>query len=470
VRVENTLITAADASATGRRPCLLHCIDESGWQLWLDAQQQPRRAWLQAQHFKPERQRWLALPPQTPDGTSDYVIGLGSGPAPDLALAAALADKLPAGCYQLANEPEHSVATAFALGWLMGGYRFERYRKPKSNTAPLAQLLVPHGADLLYASAAARADALARDLINTPANDLGPAQLEAAARELTARYGGHVSVAQGTALQRDWPLIEAVGRASPRAPRLIDLRFDREGAPRITLVGKGVCFDTGGLNLKPSSGMLLMKKDMGGAACTLALAQLLLEMRAPVALRVLLPAVDNSVGGDAFRPGDVLRSRHGISIEIGNTDAEGRLVLADPLADAASENPDLLIDMATLTGAARVALGPDLPAAFSGDPQLLAALQAQGDALADPVWPMPLWRGYDEDLSSRIADVNNVGSSGFAGAITAALFLARFVPNQAKWLHLDLYGWNPRDRAGKPQGAQAQCVRALYGLIRLRFG
>jgi leucyl aminopeptidase len=277
-------------------------------------------------------------------------------------------------------------------------------------------------------------------------------------------------VVQGDELRQQWPLIDAVGRASPRAPRLIDLRFAREGAPRITLVGKGVCFDSGGLNLKPSSGMLLMKKDMGGAACTLALAQLLLELNAPVSLRVLLPAVDNSVSGDAFRPGDVLRSRQGTSIEIGNTDAEGRLVLADPLADAAAEQPDLLIDMATLTGAARVALGPDLPAAFGGDRQLLAALQAQGDAVADPLWPMPLWRGYDDDLSSRIADVNNAGSSGFAGAITAALFLARFVPQQASWLHLDLYGWNPRDRAGRPQGAQAQCVRALYGLIRQRFG
>ena len=468
--VQNTLITSANASATARRASLLHCVDEATWPQWLQAQPQSLQQWLVAQQFKPERHRWLALPSLQPAEPCDYVVGLGSAAAPDLALAAALADKLPAGQHALAQPLDPAAATQFALGWLMGGYRFDRYRKATTPADSLPQLLLPAGADRDYAVAAARADALARDLINTPANDLGPAELEAAARSLAAAHNGAIAVVQGDELRQLWPLIDAVGRASARAPRLIELRFEREGAARVTLVGKGVCFDSGGLNLKPSSGMLLMKKDMGGAACTLALAQMLLDLDAPVALRILLPAVDNSVSGDAFRPGDVLRSRQGTSIEIGNTDAEGRLVLADALADAAAEQPALLIDMATLTGAARVALGPDLPAAFGSDRQLVADLQAQGDLLADPLWPLPLWRGYDDDLSSRIADINNAGSSGFAGAITAALFLARFVPQSTPWLHLDLYGWNPRERAGKPQGAQTQCVRALYGLIRQRFG
>lgn len=468
--VENTLIDAAEDAANTAGTGLLHCVSESQWPHWLQAQSPLRQHWLQAQQFKPERQRWLALPPQQHGDALDHVVGLGTATAPDLALAAALAERLPPGLHALAQPLAPDAATAFATGWLIGGYRFERYRKPARAVDALARLRLPAGADVNLAMAAARADALARDLINTPANDLGPGELEAAARSLAARHGGTVSVVQGAALQQDWPLVDAVGRASSRQPRLIDLRFEREGAPRVAVVGKGVCFDTGGLNLKTGSSMALMKKDMGGAACALGLAQLLLETQAPVALRVLVPAVDNAVAGNALRPGDVLRSRQGTTIEIGNTDAEGRLVLADALADAASQSPDLLIDLATLTGAARVALGPDLPAAFSGDPQLLAELQAQGDAQGDPVWPLPLWRGYDDDLASRVADVNNIGASGLAGAITAALFLARFVPEPRRWLHLDLYGWNPRERPGKPQGAQAQCLRALYGLIRHRFG
>lgn len=464
------MIDAIEDPANTGATALLHCVGESDWPHWLQSQSPVRQQWLQLQQFKPERQRWLALPALQPDEALDHVVGLGNGGAPDLALAAALAERLAPGRYALAQPLEADAATAFATGWLIGGYRFDRYRKSARAAELLARLHVPAGADLGWAVAAARADALARDLINTPANDLGPGELEAAARSLAARHGGAVSVAQGSALQQDWPLIDAVGRASTRQPRLIDLRFARDGAPRVTVVGKGVCFDTGGLNLKTGSSMALMKKDMGGAACALALAQLLLETHAPVALRVLLPAVDNAVSGNALRPGDVLRSRQGTTIEIGNTDAEGRLVMADALADAGGESPDLLIDLATLTGAARVALGPDLPAAFSGDPLLLTELQSQGQAQADPVWPLPLWRGYDDDLASRVADVNNVGASGLAGAITAALFLARFVPEPRRWLHLDLYGWNPRERPGRPQGAQAQCVRALYGLIRHRFG
>jgi leucyl aminopeptidase len=277
-------------------------------------------------------------------------------------------------------------------------------------------------------------------------------------------------VHRGETLARDYPLIAAVGAASARAPRLIDCRWPRPGALRVTLVGKGVCFDSGGLDLKPSSAMLLMKKDMGGAACALGLARLLLELQAPIELRLLIPAVENSVGSRAYRPGDVWRSRKGLTVEIGNTDAEGRLVLADALADADAERPDLLIDLATLTGAARTALGPDLPAMFSSDEALSGELAEIARAHADPVWPMPLWMGYDDELSSRVADLNNVSSSPFAGAIIAALFLKRFVTATPHWLHIDLYAWNPKERPGRPPGAEAQCVRALYQLIRRRAG
>jgi leucyl aminopeptidase len=271
-------------------------------------------------------------------------------------------------------------------------------------------------------------------------------------------------------LREQYPLVHAVGAGSARPPRLIDCHWPRAGAPRVTLIGKGVCFDSGGLDLKPSAGMLLMKKDMGGAACALGLARLLLTMRVPVQLRLLIPAVENSVGGNAFRPGDVWRSRKGLTVEIGNTDAEGRLILADALSDADAERPDLLIDLATLTGAARTALGPDLPAVFSSDAALAEAARRAGDSQCDPLWPLPIWAGYDDELASRVADLNNVSASPFAGAIIAALFLQRFVTATPAWLHVDLYAWNPRERPGRPVGAEAQGIRALYALIRQKFG
>jgi leucyl aminopeptidase len=277
-------------------------------------------------------------------------------------------------------------------------------------------------------------------------------------------------VHHGEALQQRFPLIHAVGAASVRAPRLVDCRWPRPGGPRVTLVGKGVCFDSGGLDLKSSANMLLMKKDMGGAACALALARLLLELGAPVELRLLIPAVENSVGSRAYRPGDVWPSRKGLTVEIGNTDAEGRLVLADALAEADAEPPALLVDLATLTGAARTALGPELPAAFANGETVLGELKALAEEEGDPVWPMPLWMPYDEELSSRVADLANVSASTFAGAIFGALFLRRFVTATPTWLHLDLYGWNPKERPGRPIGAEAQGVRALYRLIRRRFG
>jgi leucyl aminopeptidase len=429
-------------------------------------------AWARSQAYAAERHRLLLLP--AGDGSvAGALWGLGGLPALDeLSLwdAAPLPERLPAASYRLASALSPSVATQFALGWLLGGYRLSRYRSTAPKPATLNALIAPAGADLVYAQAAAHAIGFARDLINAPANQLGPEELVAAAVALGTRYGGESRVLSDASLTRDYPLIAAVGAGSARAPRLIDCRWRRPEAPRVTLVGKGVCFDSGGLDLKPSASMLLMKKDMGGAACALALAQLLLELAAPIELRVLIPAVENSPGGNAYRPGDVWRSRKGLTVEIGNTDAEGRLVLADALADADDEKPDLLIDLATLTGAARTALGPDLPAVFSPDEALAMQLAELGRAHSDPVWPLPLWQGYDDELSSRVADLNNVSASPFAGAIIAALFLKRFVTATPNWLHLDLYAWNPKDRPGRPLGAEAQCVRALYQLIRRRCG
>jgi leucyl aminopeptidase len=430
------------------------------------------RRWVQGQQFQAERGRLLLLP--GPDGAAAGAIAglgtLGKGVLPGLWDAAAWPDRLCGGTWALAQPLETRAATQLALGWLLGGYRYGGERSTAPRPVPSATLVAPPGADLGYAEAACRALARARDLINMPANQLGPAELAAAAAALATDFGGSVLVHEGEALRRGFPLVHAVGAASARAPRLAECRWPRPGAPRVALVGKGVCFDSGGLDIKPSSAMLLMKKDMGGAACALALAQLLLETGTPVDLRLLIPAVENSVGADAYRPGDVWRSRRGLSVEIGNTDAEGRLVLADALAAADEEKPQLLIDLATLTGAARTALGPDLPAAFGSDEALLAELRSCGDEEGDPLWPMPLWMPYDEDLASRVADIANVAGNTFAGAIYGALFLRRFIGAVPNWLHLDLYAWNPKDRPGRPLGGEAQCVRALYRLIRRRCG
>ncbi|MGC2461677.1 MAG: leucyl aminopeptidase family protein [Steroidobacteraceae bacterium] len=429
-------------------------------------------AWAHAQGYAAERHRLLLLP-AVDGGIAGALWGLGALGGPDeLSLwdAAPLPERLPAGSYRVATALAPPAATQFALGWLLGSYRLSRYRGTAPKPPAANALIAPPGADVAYAQAAAQAMGFARDLINAPANQLGPEELAAAAVALGERYAAESLVYSGDSLARAYPLIAAVGAGSTRAPRFIDCRWRRPNAPRVTLVGKGVCFDSGGLDLKPPASMLLMKKDMGGAACVLALAQLLLELAAPIELRVLIPAVENSIGGAAYRPGDVWRSRKGLTVEIGNTDAEGRLVLADALADADDEKPDLLIDLATLTGAARTALGPDLPAVFSPDDALAMQLAELGRAHSDPVWPLPLWQGYEDELSSRIADLNNVSASPFAGAVIAALFLKRFVTATPNWLHLDLYAWNPKDRPGRPLGAEAQCVRALYQLIRRRCG
>ncbi|HTQ36825.1 MAG TPA: leucyl aminopeptidase family protein [Steroidobacteraceae bacterium] len=456
---------SSDPTASGAAAALpLHCIAETEYAAWRGQQPAAVCAWLDAAGFQPERGRWLLLP-DAAGAANAVVAGLGKTPPDPSAwfwLAAGLGDRLPQGDYRLAA-PLAAHAPLFALGWAHGQYRYQRYR---ARGEPGRPRLVPLAdVDLHYVNAATAATGWARDLINTPANDLGPAELEQEAARFAAGHGGELRVTSGAELARGFPLIAAVGQGSPRAARLLDLRFSRPGARRVTLVGKGVCFDSGGLDMKPSAGMALMKKDMGGAAAALATARLLRELDAPLDLRVLVPAVENSVDGNAQRPGDVWRSRKGLTVEITNTDAEGRLVLADALALAGEEQPDLIVDFATLTGAARVALGPELPPIYGGDAQLLARLQRAGQQLADPLWPMPLWDAYDEDLTSRIADLNHAPAGGMAGSITAALFLRRFVAEPAKWIHLDIYGWNLRERPGRPQGAEAQGVRAVAALL-----
>jgi leucyl aminopeptidase len=454
---------------TSARPLWL--VTEAGLESWLTGRPQAERAWLAATGFRAERHQSIALP--GPGGEPcGAVLGVGPlGSLDDLEpwhLAGA-PDRLPPGAWRLESALAATAATAAALGWAYGGYRFDRYRS-RPRPAPGATLVPPQLADMSYVRRMSAALAMARDLINTPAADLTPERLAVEGLEMARRCGAEGRVVMGDALAEGYPAVHAVGRAAASAPRLLDFHWGNADAPRVTLVGKGVCFDTGGLDLKPAAGMLLMKKDMGGAACVLALARMVMESALPIRLRVLVPAVENSVAGNAYRPGDVLRTRKGLSVEVGNTDAEGRLILADALAAADAEQPDLLVDLATLTGAARVALGPDLPALFGQREATVAALAAHGRRLADPLWPMPLWAGYDEDLASKVADLNNVSGSTFAGAIIGGLFLRRFVAPATDWLHLDLYGWNPKERPGRPVGAEPQSVRALHALLVERYG
>ncbi|WP_315919219.1 leucyl aminopeptidase family protein [Mesorhizobium sp. SP-1A] len=420
-------------------------------------------AWARANGFSGEAGRTLVVPGA--DGAiAGALFGVGEGEGA-LALGA-LARALPEGEWHFATPPADPELAALAL--VLGGYVFTRYGK---KTGKALRFAVPEGVDAARVSRLAGGVVLARDLVNTPTNDMGPAALEQAARTLAGAHKAKVSVVEGDdLLAKNFPMIHAVGRAAAQAPRLVDLVWGPEDAPKVTLVGKGVCFDTGGLDIKPSSGMLLMKKDMGGAANVLGLASMIMSAGQKVRLRVLIPAVENSISANAFRPGDVLASRKGVSVEIGNTDAEGRLVLADALALADEEAPQMLIDMATLTGAARVALGPDLPPFYTDDDILAADLAAASLAVEDPLWRMPLWKPYDKKLSSKIADVNNVTSDGFAGSITAALFLRRFVEKAASWAHFDIFAWNPADRPYGPVGGEAQGIRALERLISTRFG
>ncbi|MCO4316861.1 leucyl aminopeptidase family protein [Phyllobacterium sp. 21LDTY02-6] len=419
-------------------------------------------AWARANGFEGQAGKLLLLADAA--GTvSGALFGIGKGETP--LVSGKLATGLPEGAWHIAGTTDDPELVA--LGFLLGGYKFTRYLKKDTKTVSLA---TPEGAGKAEVRRLARAVALARDLINTPTNDMGPVALEKEAEALAGQHDAAISVVKGAALlKKNLPMIHAVGRAGAEEPRLIDLRWGKRDAPKVTLVGKGVCFDTGGLDIKPASSMLLMKKDMGGAANVLALAGIIMDSGLPVRLRVLIPAVENAISANAFRPGDVLTSRKGLTVEIGNTDAEGRLVLADALALADEEEPELLIDMATLTGAARVALGPDLPPFYTNDDGFAAAMAEASSAVADPVWRMPLWQPYESKLSSRIADLNNVTTDGFAGSITAALFLQRFVSKARVWAHFDIFGWNPVEKAHAPIGGEAQAIRALYHHLKQRF-
>lgn len=425
------------------------------------------QAFAAACDFEPAPGRSQILPGPG-GGIAGVLFGIEGAEARsrDLFLPGQLATVLPPGRYRFANSP-HDPALG-ALSWLLSSYRFRRY---KTNGGDAPRLCVPDGADAARIERIARGVTLGRDLINTPANDMDPEALEASALNLAAHYHAKAAFTRGDELlQANLPLIHAVGRAAEKPPRLADFSFGDETAPKVTLIGKGVCFDSGGLDIKPEAGMSLMKKDMGGAATALALASMIMEAGLPIRLRVLVPVVENAISANAFRPGDVYKSRKGLTVEIGNTDAEGRLILADALALADEEAPDLLIDFATLTGAARVALGPDLPPFYTMDEALAADIARFGAATQDPVWRLPLWDPYDKLLESKIANLNNISGGPFAGSITAALFLRRFVERTVSWAHFDIYAWTPKAKPGRPEGAEVQAARLLYDLLEARYG
>ena len=442
-------------------------VTKSTWDAIQASLPGPARQFALANGFAAKPGAFLALPDA--DGRIAQVLfGLDDAGARscDPFRPGALPGLLPSGVYRFANAAQDTrlAALAFALG----SYRFTRYRK-----ADVAEVRLVPPEDVNATEIAAIADAamLARDLVNTPSNDMGPAELALAAQAVADRFGASFTCIVGEdLLQHNFPLIHAVGMASTRAPRLIELIWGDPAHPKVTLVGKGVCFDSGGLDLKPSSGMLIMKKDMGGAANVLALAQMVMQAKLKLRLRVLIPAVENAVAGNAFRPLDIFPSRKGLSVEIGNTDAEGRLILADALAYADEEEPDLLIDMGTLTGAARVALGPDLPPFYTSDEALALDVARCAREENDPLWRMPLWPPYDAWLDSKVANLNNAPSGGFAGSITCALVLQRFVSDTTRWLHVDIYGWTPSAKPARPEGGECQAARAIYKLLSQRYG
>ena len=452
----------------GEPACCIHLVDKAGAADWIGGQPGPQRAMLSAAGFDGQVSgQMLVIPAAKPDAFEIVLAVADEGALTPWCLAAA-AEILPAGSYRLAGETEPGIA---ALGWLLGQHRFERYKSKPAEPKGGRVLLIRQLSAIDETVALAEATALVRDLVDTPASDLGPAELEAVVREWAAGCGASVAVTADRALERGYPMIAAVGRAATaqRAPRLIEAEWGNPAHPRVAIVGKGVCFDSGGLDLKPASGMRLMKKDMGGAAHALALARLIASARLPVRLHLLIPAVENAVSGSAFRPGDVLDSRAGLKIEIDNTDAEGRLVLGDAFTRAGEEAPVLMIDFATLTGAARIALGPDLPALFVNDEALASELYAASDDVADPLWRMPLWDGYDEMLKSDLADLANSADGPFAGSVTAALFLRRFVPDGLSWAHLDTFAWRPAAKPGRPKGGEALGLRAVFETLKRRF-
>ena len=443
----------------------IHLVDKKTFEAWLKAQPERARQAAKAQGFKGEGFQ-LAILPEQGDGWS---AALGVANVEELSpwCLAKGAERLPEGTYRVAGR---SPGPAI-LGWLLGQYRFDAYREKKKDAKGPRVLLTDEPARIEETVLVAESTCLVRDLVNMPAGDMGPAELQAAVEEVARDCGTKVKASTGNALHKGFPMVEAVGRAaSPdRAPRLIELEWGDQRHPRVAIVGKGVCFDSGGLDIKPASGMRLMKKDMGGAGHALALARLVMKANLPVRLHLVIPAVENAISGAAFRPGDVLRSRKGLTVEIGNTDAEGRLILADALALAVEHKPELILDFATLTGAARVALGPDLPALFVNDDELSSRLLECGERVSDPLWRMPLWKHYDEMLSSDIADLSNVSDAPLAGAVTAALFLQRFVPEGTPWAHFDTFAWRPAAKPGRPKGGDALGLRAAWEMLRTRY-
>jgi leucyl aminopeptidase len=422
------------------------------------------QAFIGTAAFEPKPGRSLLLPGNN-GKLAGVLLGIESPDDPDRDRfrPGQLVGLLPAGAYRFANRP-HDTRLA-ALAFALGGYQFSRYRKLEARNI---RLVLPEDLDGDALSHIVEGVTLCRDLTNTPSNDMGPAELEGAAKTLAKKHAAKIQVTSGNALAKNFPLVHAVGAGSARAPRLIDMTWGRASDPKITLVGKGVCFDTGGLDIKPDAGMLNMKKDMGGAATALALAHMIMADRLKVRLRVIIPAVENAISGTSFRPRDVYVSRKGISVEIGNTDAEGRLILADALTLAEEDRPALVVDFATLTGAARVALGPEVPPFFTDDDALADELMRVATAENDPLWRLPLWRPYAGLLDSKVADLNNVGTGGQAGAITAALFLRRFVDTKA-WVHFDIFAWTSAAKPGRPEGAECQSARALHALLRSRY-
>ena len=442
------------AAAEAATPIFFVCVDA------LDAADLPKglRSLASANGFNGEAGAFLV-------GEEGVLLGVGDGG--DALVAAVLSEKLPKGVYAFATPMAPRDANLAAYAWVLGAYRFDRY---KAANACEAVLVAPEGVDVEAVVRTGRASAFARDLVNTPAGDMTPAAIEAAARDLATEFGADINVIVGDdLLAKNFPMVHAVGRAAVAAPRLIDIAWGRADAPKVTLVGKGVAFDSGGLNIKGASGMAIMKKDMGGGAHALALAQMVMAAKLDVRLRVIVPAVENAIAGDAFRPGDVLSSRKGLTVEIGNTDAEGRLILGDGLALGAEDEPDLMISLATLTGAARVALGPEVVPYYTDDDALADALDKAAAEEADPIWRMPLWRNYDSMLSSTIADINHISGNAFAGSVIAALFLRRFV-GEVPFLHFDLYAWRPKRAPGRPVGAETQAIRAVYAVLAARYG
>lgn len=442
----------------------LALIAKKEFAAWLKKQSPFIRNWLAVNHMTGEPGQCCLLP--TKDGKLERAIACISD-MPDLWSIANLATALPANRYDIETPLKADLATQLALGWALAGYRFTRYKK---NDKPLATLVLPKNADMKYVMSMAESVCWARDLINTPAGDMHPRALANEAAQFAKTFSGKATVISGKELLKaNYPTVYTVGKAAEVPPHFVDLRFARKGAPKVTLVGKGVTFDSGGLDIKPSGNMKLMKKDMGGAACVLALARAIVETGLKVDLRVLLPIVENAVAGNAMRPLDIVKTRKGITVEIGNTDAEGRLILCDALTEADSEKPDLIIDCSTLTGAARVALGTEVPAFFTPDSKLAAQVMKYSAQENDPLWQLPLWKNYRSQLDSKVADISNDPESGYGGAITAALYLKEFVEHTTSWLHIDMMAWNNSAKPGRPAGGEAMAVRALYALIKENY-